>query len=126
MGRPWSLVSAGVVVVLSALFYLLSIVGLISLAEVPMLALSGLGVWLLVVSGMKRMEPVAGELEASMTAGWGALILTLGVVGALSARGCPLGVLIVGFGIVLGFLIIFAGLRMWPKKAAAQVKADSR
>jgi len=113
-------------VVLSALFYLLSIMGLISLAEVPMLALAGLGVWLLVVSGMKSLEPVAGELEASMTAGSGALILTLGVVGALSARGYPLGVPLVGFGIVLGFLIIFAALRMWPKKAVAKVKAGSQ
>jgi hypothetical protein len=125
MGRPWGLVSAGVVVVLSALFYLLSIIGLISLAEVPMLALAGLGVWLLVVSGMKSMEPAAGELEASITAGWGALVLTLGVVGALSARGYPLGALIAGFGIVLGFLIIYAALRMWPRKATVEVKASS-
>jgi len=113
-------------VVLGALFYLLSIMGLISLAEVPMLALAGLGVWLLVVSGMKSMEPVAGELEASITAGWGALVLTLGVVGALSARGYPLGALIAGFGIILGFLIIYAALRMWPRKAVAQVKAGSQ
>ena len=126
MGRPWGLVSAGVAVVLSALFYLLNIMGLISFAEVPMLTIAGLGIWLLVVSGMKNMEPVAGEMEVSITAGWGALILMLGVVGTFSARGYPLGVPLVGFGIVLGFLIIFAALRMWPKKVAAQVKADSK
>ena len=125
MGRPWSLISAGVVVILGAVFYLLSIMGLVSLAEVPMLTLSGLGAWLLVVSGMKTLEPTAGEVEASMTAGGGALILTLGVTGTLSARGYSLSVLIVGVGIVLGFLIIFAAVRMWPKKAVAQVKTGS-
>ena len=125
MGRPWGLVSAGVVVVPSALFYLLSIMGLVSLAEVPMLTLSGLGAWLLVVSGMKSLEPTPDEVEASMTAGGGALILTLGVAGTLSARGYSLSVLIVGVGIVLGFLIIFAAVRMWPRKAVVQVKTGS-
>jgi hypothetical protein len=125
MGRPWALISAGVVVILGALFYLLSIMGLSSLAEVPMLTLSGLGVWLLVVSGMKSMEPTKDEVEASMTAGGGALILTIGVVGALSVRGYPLGILIAGFGIVLGFLIVFAALRVWPRRAAVQVRASS-
>ena len=125
MGRPWGLVSAGVVVVLGALFYLLSIMGLVSLAEVPMLTLSGLGAWLLVVSGMKSLEPTPDEVEASMTAGGGALILTLGVAGTLSARGYSLSVLIVGVGIVLGFLIIFAAVRMWPRKAVVRVKTGS-
>ena len=125
MGRPWGLVSAGVSVVLCALFYLFANMGIVYLAEVPMLTLAGLGLWLLVMSGLKSLEPVSEEVEASMTAGWGAVILSLGLVGTLSVRGYPLGFLIVGFGLVLGALIIFAALRMWPKRATARGKTST-
>jgi len=110
------------VVVLGALFYFLNIMGLVSLAEVPTLALAGLGVWLLVASGLKSMEPAVGEMEASLTAGWGVLILVLGIIGTLGARGYPLGVLLVLLGIVVGVIIIFAASRMWPKRAVVSAK----
>jgi len=125
MGRPWALVSTGVVMILGVFFYLLATMGLVFLAEVPMLTLSGLGLWLLAVSGVKSMEPAVGEMDASTTAGWGALILTVGALGTLSVRGYPLNILIIGFAIFLGILIIFAAVKMWPRKVVAQVKPSS-
>ena len=115
-GRPWGLVSAGVAVTMVAFFYLLNVTGLVSLAEVPMLTFAGIGVWLLVISGMKILEPVSDEIQAPITAGWGAILFMLGLVGTLSVRGYPLGVLMAGFGIVLGLLIVYAAFRTWPKK----------
>jgi len=115
-GRPWGLVSAGVAVIMVAFFYLLNVIGLVSLAEVPMLTFAGIGISLLVISGMKTLEPVSKEVQAPITAGWGAILFMLGLVGTLSVRGYPLGVLMAGFGIVLGLLIVYSAFRTWPKR----------
>lgn len=90
-----------------------------------MLTIAGLGGWFLVVAGLKNMEPIVGEMEASITAGWGILLLAIGVVGDLSVRGFPSSMLLVIFGIIFGILMIFAALRVWPKKSTVQVKTDS-
>jgi small-conductance mechanosensitive channel len=103
-----------------ALFYLLAIFGSIGITEVPMLTLAGLGICLLVVAGLKNMQPIVGEMEASITAGWGALLLVIGVLGDLSARGFSSSILLVFFGVLFGVLMIFAALRMWPKKTIIQ------
>jgi hypothetical protein len=115
-GRPWGLVLAGVAVIMVAFFYLLNVIGLLSLAEVPMLTFAGIGVWLLVTSGMKILEPVSEEVQAPVAAGWGVILLMLGLVGTLGVRGYPLGLLMAGFGIVLGLLIVYSAFRTWPKR----------
>lgn len=102
--------------IMVAFFYLLNVTGLVSLAEVPMLTFAGIGVWLLVISGMKILEPVSEEVQGPITAAWGAILFMLGLVGTLSVRGYSLGVLMAGFGIVLGLLIVYSALRTWPKR----------
>ncbi|MCJ7610561.1 hypothetical protein MUP00_13020 [Candidatus Bathyarchaeota archaeon] len=116
-GRPWGLVSVGVAVIMVAFFYLLNVTGLVSLAEVPMLTFAGMGVWLLVMSGMKILEPIGEEIQAPIIAGWGVILLMLGLVGTLSVRGYSLGVLMAGFGMVLGLLIVYAASRTWPRSS---------
>ncbi|MCJ7631728.1 hypothetical protein MUP77_04930 [Candidatus Bathyarchaeota archaeon] len=125
MGRPWSMVSGGVSIILVALFYLMASVGVLALMEVPMLAIAGLGVFLLAVASIKNQEPIAGEMEASITAGWGTLLLAIGAVGDLSVRGLPISILLIILALVFGILMIFAALRMWPKRAAVQGKMSS-
>lgn len=102
--------------IMVAFFYLLNVIGLLSLAEVPMLTFAGIGVWLLVTSGMKILEPVSEEVQAPVAAGWGVILLMLGLVGTLGVRGYPLGLLMAGFGIVLGLLIVYSAFRTWPKR----------
>jgi hypothetical protein len=79
-----------------------------------MLTFAGMGVWLLVMSGMKILEPIGEEIQAPIIAGWGVILLMLGLVGTLSVRGYSLGVLMAGFGMVLGLLIVYAASRTWP------------
>ncbi len=90
-----------------------------------MLAIAGLGVFLLAVASIKNQEPIAGEMEASITAGWGTLLLAIGAVGDLSVRGFPISILLIILALVFGILMIFAALRMWPKRAAVQGKMSS-
>ena len=122
MGRPWSLISAGVVVILGALFYLATLAITVAVA----LTLSGLGLWLLIVAVVKWILPTKDEVEAPITAGWGALTLALGLAGILSIAGYPLYVVIVGLAVVLGILMIVAAFRMWPRRAPVPVKAGSQ
>ena len=125
MGRPWSVVLGGVSIILAALFYLMVLAGALVLEEVPMLAIAGLGVFLLAIAGIKNLEPIAGEMEASITAGWGILLLAIGAVGDLGVRGFPMSILLIILALVFGLLMIFAALRMWPRREAARGKMSS-
>jgi hypothetical protein len=95
------------------------LIGILALVEVPMLTIAGLGVFLLAVAGIKNQGPIAGEMEASITAGWGILLLAIGAVGDLSVRGFPISILLIILALVFGLLMIIAAMRMWPKRITA-------
>ncbi len=112
MGRPWSLVTAGAVMAGVGASYICAYVGYISYGEVlPMTAIV-LGFSLLLEGVVKELHPTPGEMESVATLGWGILILAIGIIGDLSARGYPLTVLLAAFTILLGALAVFSALRM--------------
>jgi hypothetical protein len=113
MGRPWALLTAGIAIVGVGLSYLFSYIGFSNDGEILPLAAVILGIWLLIQGAVKRILPVLEETDGNITAGWGIMILALGLVGDLAARGYPLPILLVGFTILVGALVILPALTIW-------------
>ena len=85
-------------------------------SEVLPVAAIIVGVWLLLEGAVKQASPAPGEMECILTLGWGVLILAIGIIGDLNARGYPLAILLAAFAILLGALAVLAALRMWTRR----------
>lgn len=118
MGRPWALISFGIGLIAASLSYLLAFTRFISYTEVIPLTIAVMGMWLLLQSLVKGLHPAVGEMSALTTAGWGLLVLAIGIVGDLSVRGYPVGVLFAGLAILLGGLTVLAAFLMWIRRPA--------
>jgi hypothetical protein len=116
MGRPWSLMTAGVAIIGGGVSYMSAYVGYIAYSEVlPVVAII-VGVWLLLEGAVKQISPAPVEMESILTLGWGVLILAIGTVGDLNTRGYPLAILLAAFVILLGALAVLAAMRMWTRR----------
>ncbi|MEM2922156.1 MAG: hypothetical protein QXF26_07555 [Candidatus Bathyarchaeia archaeon] len=122
MGRPWGLMTAGIVLASCGLLYITAYLGYIRYSEAPSICAIVLGVWLVIEGIVKALRPIRGEMESAATVGWGVLIAGIGVVGDLNVRGYPLTVLLAAYACLIGVLAIIAALRMSKEKNPATEK----
>jgi len=117
LGRPWGLMTAGVVIIGGGLSYISAILGYIAFSEVLPIAAVILGVGLILEGAIKQLIPAPGEMESIITIGWGVLVLAIGVIGDLNTRGYPLPILLGAFVILIGALAVLAAMKMWTRRA---------
>ncbi len=122
LGRPWGLMTAGIVIIGGGVSYVSAYLGYIAFEEVLPIAAVILGVGLILAGVLKQFSPMPGEMESIVTIGWGVLILAIGVIGDLNVRGYPFAILLAVFVVLLGILAVFAALRMWTRKASLTEK----
>ena len=118
MGRPWGLMTAGIVIIGGGVSYISAYFGYTSFSEVLPIAAIILGAGLILEGAMKQLSPVPGEMESTNTVGWGIFILAIGIIGGLNTRGYPLAILLAAFVILLGALAVLAALKMWTRKTS--------
>ena len=114
--RTYGLLSAGVIAIIFGATLYLSIVEVVSLVEVPSLILLFSGIWVLFIALLRAMSPASYEMGAFSTAGWGILLSSVGALWFLTFRGYTVDFVIVVFFIVIGILLLAAGLREWSAR----------
>ena len=122
MGRPWGLMTAGIVIIGGGVSYISAYLGHTAFSEVLPIAAVILGVGLILEGAVKQLSPALGEMESIITIGWGVLILTIGIIGDLNTRGYPLAILLAAFVILFGAFAVLAALKMWTRRVSQTEK----
>jgi hypothetical protein len=108
--------SLGILILAVALSATASVVGVLEgISEVFAFSLILFGLWIVVLAGMKAINPVGYGGEAFNAFSGGILLTTIGVLWMFSARNLFVGYLLPILLLVVGALIVVSGIRAWRK-----------
>lgn len=117
MGKTLDVITIGVAIIVfgsSLTMYLSNIIG--SWEIVPMF-LTTLSVWIIATAGIKaRTKTTPYERQPFSTAGFGLFLLAIGVSSWMYVRGFPLSYVVLTLTLIIGVLVIVAGVREWTKR----------
>ncbi len=88
---------------------------LVDVSEIFSLTFILFGFWIMVLAGIRAANPEQYGRGAFNTFSGGILIVTLGIVWLLYARGLLVGYLLPALLLVVGILVAVAGIRVWRK-----------
>jgi hypothetical protein len=114
--RPIGVFSIGILILAVAVSATASVVGTLEgISEVFAFSLVLFGLWIVVLAGMKAANPPSYGGGAFNTFSAGILLATIGALWMLSARNLFVGYLLPVLLLVVGALVIVAGIRAWRK-----------
>ena len=114
------IVTIGVAVLALGLSVVLHLFGLITIWELVPMFLTVISMWIIATAGIKAMSKTSPyERQPFSTAGLGLVILAVGASWWLYARGIELVYVVLTLTLVIGVLIIVAGIREWTKGKTA-------
>jgi hypothetical protein len=114
--RPVGVLSLGILILVLAL----SIVAfatnfLVDMFEIFSLTLILFGLWFIVLGGMRAANPEQYGIGAFNTFSGGILLTSLGLVWSFYVRKMLVGYLLPALLLVVGILVVVAGIRAWRK-----------
>ena len=114
------IITIGVAVLALGLSVVLHLFGLITIWELVPMFLTIISMWIIATAGIKAMSKTSPyERQPFSTAGLGLVILAVGASWWLYARGMELVYVVLTLTLVIGVLIIVAGIREWTKRKPA-------
>jgi len=114
--KPVGVLSLGILIVVLAISVAASVAKiLVNVYEIFSLTLVLFGFWIMVLAGMRTANPEQYGGGAFNTFSGGILIATIGLVWLLYIRELPVPYLLVALLLVVGILIVVAGIRAWQK-----------
>ena len=113
--KPVAVLSLGILVVILAVSVAVSVVTeLVGVSEIFSLTLILFGLWIMVLAGIRAVNPEEFGAGAFNTFSGGILVTTLGVVWLLYGR-LPIEYLLSGLLLIVGILVAIVGIRAWRK-----------
>lgn len=117
MGKTLDIITIGVAILafgLSLVVFLFSLIGIWEL--VPMF-LTIISLWIIATAGIKAVSKTSPyERQPFSTAGLGLFVLAIGVAWWLHARGIEPPYVVLTLTLIIGVLVIVAGVREWTKR----------
>jgi len=111
------IITVGVAILTLGLSVVVLLFNLISIWELVPMFLTIIGCWIIATAGIKAIsETSAYERQPFSTAGLGLVILAIGASWWLYARGVEPVYVILTLTLIIGLLVIVAGVREWTKK----------
>ena len=113
--KPVAVLSLGILVVILAVSLAVSIVTeLVGVSEIFSITLVLFGLWIIVLAGIRAVNPEEFGAGAFNTFSGGILITTLGIVWLLYGK-LPIEYLLTALLLVVGILVAVVGIRAWRK-----------
>jgi len=114
--RPVGVLSLGILIlVLAVSIVALAAKILVNVSEVFSLTFILFGLWIMILAGIRAINPEQYGGGAFNTFSGGILTTTLGFVWLLYARALFVNYLLPAFLVVIGILVAVAGIRAWRK-----------
>ena len=117
MGKTLDIITIGVAILAfgsSLTVYLFTLIGL---WEVFPMFLTIISVWIIATAGIKAgSKTTPYERQPFSTAGLGLFLLAIGGSSWMYARGVPLPYVALTLTLIIGVLVIVAGVREWAKR----------
>lgn len=113
--KPVAVLSLGILVVILAVSVAVSVVTeLVGVSEIFSITLVLFGLWIIVLAGIRAVNPEEFGAGAFNTFSGGILITTLGIVWLLYGK-LPIEYLLTALLLVVGILVAVVGIRAWRK-----------
>ena len=112
--KPVGVLSLGILIAVLAVCVVISVVTELGVSEIFSLTLVFFGLWIMVLAGIRAVNPEEFGAGAFNTFSGGILITTLGVVWLLYDR-LPIEYLLSGLLLIVGILVAIVGIRAWRK-----------
>jgi len=114
--RPVGVLSMGILILVLAISIVASTVNVLhGVFEIFAFTFILFGLWIMILAGMRAINPEQYGRGAFNTLSGGILITTLGFVWLLYSREVPVNYLLPAFLVVIGILVAVAGIRAWRK-----------
>jgi len=114
--RPVGVLSLGILIlVLAVSFAAFATNILVDISEIFSFTLILFGLWITVLAGIRAANPEQFGRGAFNTFSGGILLTTLGIVWLLYVRELLVGYLLPALLLVVGILVVVAGIRAWRK-----------
>ena len=114
--KPVAVLSLGILVVILAVSAIaFSVNMLINISEIFPLTVILFGLWIMVLAGIRAVNPEEFGAGAFNTFSGGILVLSIGVVWFLHSREMFVEYLLPALLLVVGILVAIVGLRAWRK-----------
>jgi hypothetical protein len=114
--RPVGIFSLGILILAVAVSATASVVNVLEgISEVVAFSLILFGLWIVALAGMKAANPVDYGGGAFNIFSSGILLTTIGVLWMFSARNLFVGYILPLLLLVVGALVVVAGIRAWQK-----------
>lgn len=120
MGRTLDIITIGVAILAFGLSVVVLLFEFIAIWELVPMFLTILSIWIISTAGIKAVSKTSPyERQPFSTAGLGLVLLALGASWWMYARGINLVYVVLTLTLVIGVLIIVAGVREWTKRTTA-------
>jgi len=114
--RPVGVLSLGILILVLAVSIAAFAANILAdVSEILSLTFILFGLWIIVLAGIRTINPEQYGGGAFNTFSGGILITTLGLVWLLYSRGVAVNYLLPAFLVVIGILVAVTGIRAWRK-----------
>ena len=117
MGKTLDIITIGVAILAFGLSVVVLLLEFITIWELVPMFLTIFSIWMIATAGIKAVSKTSPyERQPFSTAGLGLVLLAVGASLWLSTRGVPLPYAVLTLTLVIGVLVIVAGVREWTKR----------
>jgi hypothetical protein len=114
------IITIGVAILALGLSVVLHLFGFVTIWELVPMFLTVISIWIIATAGMKAMSKTSPyERQPFSTAGLGLVVLAVGASWWLYARGIEPAYVVLTLTLIIGVLVIVAGIREWTKRKTA-------
>lgn len=117
MGKTLDIITIGVAILAFGLSVVVLLLEFITIWELVPMFLTIVSIWIIATAGIKAVYKSSPyERQPFSTAGLGLVLLAIGASWWLYARGIELAYVVLTLTLVIGVLVIVAGVREWTKR----------
>lgn len=117
MGKTLDIITLGVAILAFGLSLVVFLFGAIEIWELVPMFLTIISLWIIATAGIKAVSKTSPyERQPFSTTGLGLFLLAVGAAWWLYAREIPLPYVVLTLTLIIGVLVIVAGVREWTKR----------
>lgn len=121
MGRTLDIITIGVAILAFGLSLVVALFGFIGIWEFFPMSLTIFSLWIIATAGIKAVSKTSPyERQPFSTAGLGLVLLAIGAAWWMGARGIELPYVVLTLILIIGVLVVVAGVREWTKGKKAK------
>ncbi len=120
MGKTLDIITIGVAILALGLSVVVLLFGVITVWELVPMVLTIISLWIMATAGIKAVSKTSQyERQPFSTAGFGLVLLAIGASWWLFTRGIEPAYVVLTLTLIIGLLVIVAGIREWTKRKTA-------